>query len=213
MNGETKAMMDHVQRRWKGACYDTSCDQEWLMDRSLGECVEGFVLCKGRDGFVWWASIVYLALKLLILMFWMLLLNCLSVLPCWLYARHQKTPTDAVERTCGFWMTYTVLMLLHIPSFALLFVSLMMDYAMYYVFGFLFTLFTWRWSEMMQSHRALDPYRGGPCLLWYTADIFTCVMGQTLRHGYLGTAYNVSAAAVYAVVLLYAAVLCMHQWC
>ena len=75
----------------------------------------------------------------------------------------------------------------------LLFVSLIWDYFAYYIFGFLFTLFTCRWSECCKSHRALDPYRNGPSLLWHGADIFSCVAGQGLRHGYLGTTWNLAS--------------------
>eukprot|EP00658_Telonema_sp_P-2_P006565 TRINITY_DN12483_c0_g4_i7.p1 TRINITY_DN12483_c0_g4~~TRINITY_DN12483_c0_g4_i7.p1 ORF type:complete len:373 (+),score=86.29 TRINITY_DN12483_c0_g4_i7:46-1119(+) len=37
-----------------------------------------------------------------------------------------------------------------------------------------------------------DRYRNGPSLLLNGADIFTCVVGQSHRHGFFGTAWNVT---------------------
>jgi hypothetical protein len=184
LNGETQTMMDHVQKRWKDIDYDTSGDQKWEIDPDLA-CA---------DRYVWYVTVSWLAIKILIFALPFLLINMLSMLLIWGYAREQKTPTDYMERTCCFWMLFFFVGLIHLPSLVLLFVGLWMDYAVYYMMGFLWTLFTCRWSKCWASHRALDPYRCGPSIvsLGAQADIFVCYAGQTLRHGFVGTAYNVT---------------------
>lgn len=180
LNGETKPMMDHVKARWKSCCYDTSVDTPWKIDEDLA--------C--RDSFVWYTTIIHLAIKIICLVIPMLLLAMFPMAVVYVYARSQTTPCDTIKRTCGYWVLYWISFILYLPALIILFVSLFWDYMAYYIFGFLFTLFNCRWNECCKSHRALDPYRNGPSLLWHGADIFSCVCGQSLRHGYLGTCWN-----------------------
>ena len=184
LNGETQAMMDHVQKKWKEKCYDTSGDQRWEINEDLS--------C--RDSYVWYWTVVWLSVKLLIFLIPILLLNLLALFPAKLYAHAQKAPTDYMERTCCFWLTFYCAYLLHLPNLVLAFVCLMLDYTVYYIAGFLFTTSTCRWSKCWDSHRALDPYRCGPSIfsLGAQADIFVCYAGQTMRHGHVGTAWNVT---------------------
>jgi hypothetical protein len=182
LNGETKAMMDHVKVKWKNRCYDTSVDTPWKIDHSLA----------WRDDYVWYTSLLHLAIKIICLVFPMLFLSILPCIISYVFARSKPTPCEKIDRDCCYWFWYTVAFILFLPNLVLLFVSLAWDYLAYYNFGFVFTFFTCRWEECWKSHRALDPYRDGPSLIWHGADIFSCVIGQTMRHGLLGTAWNLA---------------------
>ena len=187
LNGETKEMMDHVKRRWKDVCYDTSVDSEWITDNSL----------KCRDIYVLVISFIWFPLKIIPMVLPMLFLAILATLPAFIFARRLPAGTDKCERTCGFWVTYVISFIIYFPNLMLLFVCLTLDYVVYYIAGFMFTLCTCRWSKCWASHRALDPYRNGPSLLWYGGpDILACVIGQTQRHGWLGTVRMQSHAVV-----------------
>jgi hypothetical protein len=52
-----------------------------------------------------------------------------------------------------------------------------------------------RRSRHLMSN-GLDP-RNGPSLLLNGADIFTCVVGQSHRHGFLGTAWNITTMCLF----------------
>eukprot|EP00656_Telonema_subtile_P023478 TRINITY_DN2492_c0_g4_i1.p1 TRINITY_DN2492_c0_g4~~TRINITY_DN2492_c0_g4_i1.p1 ORF type:complete len:739 (+),score=149.23 TRINITY_DN2492_c0_g4_i1:36-2252(+) len=189
MNGETEAMMKHVKGYWKKRdengkpWYDTSVDlkgEEWC-DESL----------KGRDTYIWVVTILCLTIKILALfvpMFmWIMVAMCFP----YIYARNRKAPVEWVQRGCKFWCWFTICMAVSFPALIVAFLSLLVDYVFYYIFGFLFTLCTWRWKEYWASEKALDPYRGGPNVLLKLPDIFVCLMGQCQRHGLCGTSYMV----------------------
>merc|ERR1712166_519281 len=184
LNGETQTMMDYVKKKWKNKCYDTSGDEKWEIDQDLA----------GTDTYVKIWTYSYLAIKILIFVLPMLLINIVALLPIWAYARRQKTPCDYMERTCGFWLIFILTSFLHLPCMVLLIVGMILDDIVYYIAGFLYTLFHCRWSKCWESHRALDPYRCGPSIvsLGAMADILVCYGGQTMRHGFIGTAYNVT---------------------
>jgi hypothetical protein len=181
LNGETKAMMDHVQTKWKKSCYDTSVDQPWSVDPTLA----------WHDWYVKVMTVLWFPFKLPAL-FPMLILMVVAVLPAWLYGRSQLAPTDRLRRTPVFWAVFTLSLVLFLPNLFLVLACLAVDYFIYYVFGLLFTACTWRWGRCWNAHRVLDPYRHGPSLLLAAPDIFACVVGQSLRHGFLGTSWNVT---------------------
>ena len=169
LNGETPEMMAHVKKRWKDKCIDTSVDSEWVTDGNL----------KCRDTYVWIITLLWLTPKILAFVFPMLFLYILTTIPPYAYARSFPAGTDKIERTCGFWVVYTVTFMVHFPNLILIFVCLTLDYIMYYIGGFIWTLCTCRWKQCWASHRALDPYRNGPSLLWHGGpDIFACVAGD-----------------------------------
>ena len=60
---------------------------------------------------------------------------------------------------CRFYVWFSMCFVFSLPALALALVSLLMDYTFYYVFGFFYTLFKWRWKEYSASCKVLEPYR------------------------------------------------------
>jgi hypothetical protein len=144
-----------------------------------------------KDVCVWTWTIFWLAPKILALFIPMYFLSLLPLLITYIYTTCQRGGLKQLERNGTFWAVLVFSFSLYIPVLVLAAVSLLLDYVMYYLFGFCFTLFTWRWSQCWKSHRVIDPYRGGPSVIVPT-DIFCCIAGQTMRHGCHGTMYNVT---------------------
>ena len=84
LNGETAAMMEHVKTRWKDVDYDTSRDIEWPIDSSLAS----------RDSYVWYWTLGWLAIKIIIFALPLLMFNVVALLPGWLYARSLEVPAS-----------------------------------------------------------------------------------------------------------------------
>jgi hypothetical protein len=147
LNGETSAQMRHF-RNLKQRDYDTSRDEHWEIDHSL----------VWRDRFVLAISAIWIPLKLVPLVP-MLVMVLPSVLAAWLFGRCQRAGTDRLVRKWNFWAVCWIAQALFVPCLATVFVSLALDYLVYYVVGMSFTACTWRWKQCYTSHRVLDPYR------------------------------------------------------
>jgi len=88
------------------------------------------------------------------------------------------------RNTWGYMAFVAVAVVLAVPMVIVAFISLMLDYVMYYVFSVPFCLLTCRWGSYWQSQAALAPYRGGPSLMLVASDIVTALMGQVWRQGW-----------------------------
>jgi len=192
LNGETKEMLEHVKTRWKEQNYDTSIDAPWVSDEKGEPMSDGDPNLAWKDTCVWVWTIFWLAPKLLAFFIPMYLLSLLPILVTYIYTSRQEAGLEQLERNGTYWFVLVLSFSLYVPVIVLACVSLFLDYFMYYLFGFFFTLFTCRWGAMWRSHRAIDPYRGGPSVFWKATDIFCCIAGQTMRHGCAGTIYNLT---------------------
>jgi len=192
LNGETKEMLEHVKTKWKEQNYDTSKDAPWCSDEKGEPMAEGDPSLRWKDICVWVWTVLWLAPKLLAFFIPMYLLSLLPIFVTYVYTSSQDAGLDKLERNGTYWFVLVFAYSLYVPVIVLAGVSLFLDYMMYYLFGFFFTLFTCRWGAMWRSHRAIDPYRNGPSIFWKATDIFCCIAGQSMRHGCVGTVYNLT---------------------
>eukprot|EP00438_Fugacium_kawagutii_P031675 Skav232904 [mRNA] locus=scaffold1477:473880:474536:- [translate_table: standard] len=114
----------------------------------------------------------------------MLLLQAPGLLLIRCYAATLKPGTEKVERTGMFWMSFLLFSVLFLPTGLLAFVSLMLDYLFYWLFGITFCIFTCRFCAVWRSMKVLHPYRNGPWIMLHLPDVYVALIGQTARQGY-----------------------------
>eukprot|EP00747_Dinoflagellata_sp_TGD_P161844 gnl/TRDRNA2_/TRDRNA2_178801_c0_seq1.p1 gnl/TRDRNA2_/TRDRNA2_178801_c0~~gnl/TRDRNA2_/TRDRNA2_178801_c0_seq1.p1 ORF type:complete len:552 (-),score=94.02 gnl/TRDRNA2_/TRDRNA2_178801_c0_seq1:16-1671(-) len=181
LNGESAGQMEHAKKiKAAGGVSldpadgnDTSVDQKWTYDESQ--------LGNFKDGYVLFCTCLWIMIKGIFLFLPMLLFHLLPILVCRLYISSLPDLTERLHRSCYFYLAFTMAFLFAIPAIVLIFISLMLDYVMYYIFSVLFCLCTWRWSEMWASQKMIDPYRNGPSTLLHLPDLFAAICGQCGR--------------------------------
>eukprot|EP00959_Pyramimonas_sp_CCMP1952_P335419 7022902-Pyramimonas_sp.AAC.1 len=172
LNGETARQMAHA-RDWKARDYDTSRDTDFEEDKSLA-CTDAYV--KITMG-------IFLVFKVVIFYVPLYLLQLPVVLCSRIYVGMCPTPTEGVERTCGFWVFTTLCFIFQLPTFVLVVVSFLVDCGFYYVFSIPWCILRCGLKKYFENQRKIAHYRGGPSILMHAPDVLVTIMGQTLRHG------------------------------
>eukprot|EP00298_Acanthocystis_sp_HF-20_P012166 c19746_g3_i1.p1 GENE.c19746_g3_i1~~c19746_g3_i1.p1 ORF type:complete len:448 (+),score=136.89 c19746_g3_i1:25-1344(+) len=173
---ETKPQMDHAKAR-KIIQKDTSIDEPWEYSKK-DEFVDKYVHAV--------LKIVFFP-KLLIMypIAFLLMLIPTSIAHIYVTAITDKDGfLDHIPRSCSFYIISSVIILLALPVFFVIALSLMLDYFFFFFFGSIYCTFSCRWSNYRRSHEAIAPYRNGPPLLFHIFDIIVASMGMSYRQGY-----------------------------
>eukprot|EP00931_Biecheleriopsis_adriatica_P057246 TRINITY_DN33957_c0_g1_i1.p1 TRINITY_DN33957_c0_g1~~TRINITY_DN33957_c0_g1_i1.p1 ORF type:complete len:517 (+),score=72.43 TRINITY_DN33957_c0_g1_i1:81-1631(+) len=210
LNGESDAQMAHVEAIKsaggvsldKADGSDTSKDQHWEYDTSSGAI--------WADQYVLSTTLLWMLPKLILFAVPMLLLNTLPVLIARLYAATLPPGTERVMRSYYFYTIFSIASIVSLPAIPFILGSLILDYAVYYVFSLLYCAFTCRWSDAFASLEKIRPYRNGPSIILHIPDFFIAIVGHTARHGFFETMYMVSAMWLLMPWLKY--YICCNPW-
>lgn len=148
--------------------------------------------------------------KLILFAVPILLFNFLPVWIARLYAATLPPGTDRVMRSYYFYFIFSIAFIVSLPAIPFILASLILDYAVYYVFSLLYCFFLCRWSDAFASQEKIRPYRNGPWILPRIPDFFICIVGHTARHGFFETMYMVSAMWLLMPWLKY--YICCNPW-
>jgi len=190
LNGETKAQMQYIKKVKKAGGVsqdqkfgnDTSQDMPWDVDDSK-TCMDRYTMV---------TSIIWLGIKLPVLILPMLLLTAVPMGICRLFVSALPDGTERIVRSKVFDGIYVLALIGALPAIMLVFISLSLDYIMYYIFSMLYVACTWRWKQAMKSHRMIDPYRHGPSICLHGSDLMVALMGQCARKNFGETWWNLS---------------------
>mmetsp|Transcript_15499 Transcript_15499/g.20514 ORF Transcript_15499/g.20514 Transcript_15499/m.20514 type:complete len:441 (+) Transcript_15499:48-1370(+) len=190
-NGETWGQMRHATKI-KARNDNNSKDQEWKTRKSL--CL--------YDYYVMIVAVPYLLMKSFFMVVPCFLLSLPLCLWCKINGLCLKTPTERFTRRCFLAL---LALPLSLPLFVLAFLSLILDFLIYYLFGL--PIFIIRsifcQTKICQSYRALRPYRSGPWIAWYANDFYIALLGQILRHGACESALKLAWTFTYVPMLKY----------
>lgn len=198
LNGESKKCMEHVcaikkaggvSLKESDGC-DTSKDQPWDMDTSFW--------AKLADAYDLITTGLWLLLKLVAFAIPCLVLQTPALLVAWCYMKNLKYGTDTVERRAAYWLSFSFAALLFLPAGLLVLMALLLDYVVYWIFGIIYCILTCRYLAVWRSMRAIDPYRNGPWIILHMPDLYTCVIGQVGRQGFLEL--NMELCAMWLVI-------------
>lgn len=189
LNGETQAQMDYAYAVKKAGGVslnpedgtDTSVDQKWEYEDK-----------PHTDMYVLVTTVIWQCIKLPVFLLLMLILCFVPTLICRLYISVLPEPLDRVPRSRCFYFWFAVTLITSLPAILLIIVSLLLDFVGYYFWSLLYCTATCHWSQYMAGLEKIRPFRGGPSIIWQAPDIFVCVMGQSMRQGFLETTYIVS---------------------
>eukprot|EP00928_Gymnodinium_smaydae_P095835 TRINITY_DN8321_c0_g3_i1.p1 TRINITY_DN8321_c0_g3~~TRINITY_DN8321_c0_g3_i1.p1 ORF type:complete len:463 (+),score=34.97 TRINITY_DN8321_c0_g3_i1:93-1481(+) len=171
VNGETKAMMSHVERV-KAIPRDTSVDQEWSVVPSLHLV----------DKYVQVVTVAYMVPKTLVFVLPVLIVVFPLCVLAKVYISHLPTPTDYVPRnTCSFFLFASCGHLLLALAAPVVLASLIIDYLFYYLFSVPVCLLTCNLCQFRRSCAVIAPYKSGPGLR--STDVLVALLGQSYRHG------------------------------
>lgn len=178
-NGETNSQMEHAFEISKTQD-DTSKDAEWVVDPSLSI----------TDKYCKITTYAYLPIKILLFVVPLLVCGFPISLAVWIYGCCLRTPTDRVERTCGFYMFCFVLLPFALPFIIIAFIAYIVDCIFYTIFGlswYLVRCCIEYGTDFRSSSACIRPYRSGPSLYCHLLDIIICLIGQELRQGLMET--------------------------
>jgi len=178
-NGETNAQMEHAFERSKTQD-DTSKDVEWEVDSSLAI----------TDKYCTITTYAYLLIKILVFVVPLLVCGFPISLAVWIYGFCLRTPTERVERTCGFYMFCLVLLPFALPFIVIAFIAYIFDSIFYSIFSvtwYLVRCCIEDGTDLRSSYLCISPYRNGPSLLCHLSDIVVGLIGQGLRQGLFET--------------------------
>mmetsp|Transcript_30910 Transcript_30910/g.81169 ORF Transcript_30910/g.81169 Transcript_30910/m.81169 type:complete len:568 (-) Transcript_30910:336-2039(-) len=192
LNGESAEQMAHA-RAIKAAGgvslnpedgNDTSRDQAWPLNPT------GRVKC--ADKYVLITTVLWMAPKIMVLALPMLILHVPPMLVVRCTIASVPDGTERIRRTRGFYAVFTLTFALSLPAMLLAFVSLILDYIVYYIFSILYMVCLWRWKQTCASFEKIRPYRNGPSILLHLPDFFVCAMGQCSRQALGETLYMIA---------------------
>jgi hypothetical protein len=160
---------------------DTSTDQNWEYEDT-----------PKTDQYVLITTAIWMLPKLVIFLPLMLILNFIPLVLCRVYISMMPEPMDRVQRNKLFYVWFTLIFILSIPSILVIVVNYLLDSIVYYIFSIPFCTFTCQWGMVMKNFERIRPFRGGPSIIAHSADIMVCIMGQSMRQGFLEMIWMVS---------------------
>ena len=169
-----------------GAEFDPTVDQAWRIDQwaACDTFVMAVLYC-----------VAYPKCLLVVPILIVLLIPPMAVV--WAFQRSVPPEAPAVQRTPGFHAAHAAALVLSLPAILVVCVTLALDFTIMALLGCIWALAACRIHRVWGSIRAADPFRGGPWLLWYTADITVALVGHMHRHGFLETVLKVSVMLCY----------------
>jgi len=169
-----------------GQEFDSSKDQVWRVD--------DWAVC---DYYV--LGILYLVAypKVLVVGPLVLLLLAPPLLLAWLLCLSVPDNSPAVPRDAKFHVAHFAALLLSVPVIFVVAITMALDLCLITLFGLIWAVAACRIHRVWKAMRAADPFRGGPHLLFYTADILVALVGHIHRHGLGETMLKVTVMLCY----------------
>lgn len=174
-NGETLEQMTHAFNVSKTQA-DTSKDVEWKVDPSLAI----------TDKYCMITSYAFFLIKVLVFVVPSTLFAFPIILAAWVYGCCLKSPTERVERTCGFWIFWVLLLPFSLPFIIISSIAFCFDCFFYSIFSvpwYLVRCCIGDNTELKHSYACIRRYRNGPSIFCHLTDILVVMIGQTLRQG------------------------------
>jgi len=174
-NGETLRQMTHAHNVFANQeC--TSKDQKWEVDPSLAI----------TDKYCMVTSYIFFLIKVLVFVIPSVLFAIPIILAAWAYGCFLQSPTERVQRTCGFYTFWIVMLPFTLPFIVLATVAYIFDSIFYVLFSvpwFLVRCCIEDNIELIHSYACIRRYRNGPSIWCHLQDMLVVLIGQILRQG------------------------------